>query len=83
MTEIEIPSNITKIVVDSEVIDVRIDEGSGTLFLNANFSPQIIDSNFREVEMRLNQIEGTIRTQGININKLENKVNVINAINGR
>lgn len=83
MAEIEIPSNITKIVVDSEDIDVRFDEGSGTLFLNTNFSPQIIDSNFREVEMRLNQIEGAIRTQGININKLENKVNVINAINGR
>lgn len=71
-------TNIKKIVVDSELFDVKTD--GDMMVVSSNLLPEVVESNFRELSEQLDKIESTTRTLSLNLQKAENKINVLNAV---
>lgn len=73
---------IKDVVIDSDVI-TAIKEND-KLILRTSLQPSVIDSNFDELENLYNKVLSRIEGLDLSYRKLENKVNVINAVvNGK
>lgn len=75
--EIDI-TNIKKLSIDSNLLEVSVD--GDTMTVSSSLVPEIVESNFKELAERLGQVERTTRTVSINLQKAENKINVLNAV---
>ena len=73
-------NSIQGVKIDSSVIDCNFNEESGMLVISSQLEPATIDSNFMELESKINDIENDIRQIRIYLNKIENKVNILNAL---
>ena len=73
---------IKDVVIDSDVI-TAIKEND-KLILMTSLQPSVIDSNFDELENLYHSVLNRLESLDLSFRKLENKVNVINAVvNGK
>lgn len=77
VNEIEL-DDISAIVVDSDVIEMR-KEGD-KLILSTRLSPEIIDSNFHELEEMMHKMETKTNDLSLSVSKHENRINILNEV---
>lgn len=71
-------SEIKTLTFDGDLLNVV--KNGDNLEITTAFMPEVVDNNFRELEVRLNRMEANLRTTNINVNKVENRVNVLDAL---
>lgn len=79
MIEIIDLKDVTSIVLNSEIIEGK--KNDDRIEFKTFLSPKIIDSNFHELEGMINEMQKTIQNQSLTIQKLEHKINILEAIN--
>lgn len=69
---------ITNLEYHGSVLNIEADNEK--LIVSDAFVPEIVDANFNEVEKRINVLESTVQRLNLTIEKLTNKVNILNAV---
>lgn len=71
--------DINELVVESEFLHVQANDDK--LTIETTLSPRIIDMNFNELSTRMRELEEKNRKLDVQIQKLEHKINILNAVN--
>lgn len=72
--------DLKEVEVDSDIIFAEYNEENGKLTLHTQLQPAIIDSNFDELEGMFHHLRSELEAMKLSVQKLENKVNVLQAI---